>query len=650
MKNRPIVVPLGANKPFFLDQNNHFWVVASGEVEIYYVKRNAEGKLLSSRNYIYTAKKGDILFSLKTGTTFDEFSLIAVSPNSKLIEVSKSYIGNLNKAQLSTKIERWVSSLSKVIHQGNKPKIYQDISATGILKLKKKEIAYPSKGLFWANINEGSISIYGEKNLIETDTYSKNILLPINKELWVQSQENKTEIELFETSTIVDDEITLMLSIHHIQDYFFKKLKEKFHSRIEGECDAIFQKTTSDKAAIETSLSGLKSIVYAKEDQLIFSDISTTNNLLAACQLVGKSVGFEFVEPKFIRDYEHNLTGQLNAIVQISNVRSRKVILRGRWWEEENGNLLAFTRDEKKPVALIQAKGGGYFIQRPENKTKEKVTEEIAKTLDPISYMFLYAFDERMTSIRKIGKFAIKGLKVDATYIILAALAGSLIGLLVPILSGILFDDVIPQADRSFLWEVFAIMMVIGIVKALLELVKGILLLRVETKSNVTVQAGLMDHLLRLPVTFYRKYTAGDLTLRALGINSIRQILSNTILTAVLSGTFSIVNLVLLFWYDSSLAWVGVGLAVLAIVIVSVLGLFKLKYDRQLANVQGDIQGFLFEFLSGINKVRISGAENRIFSLWANKFGHYKMLGFKSGNFQNFVEVFKGSYPLVTSI
>lgn len=184
----------------------------------------------------------------------------------------------------------------------------------------------------------------------------------------------------------------------------------------------------------------------------------------------------------------------------------------------------------------------------------------------------------------------------------------------------------------------------------MLELVKGILLLRVETKSNITVQAGLMDHLLRLPVTFYRKYTAGDLTMRALGINSIRQILSSTILTAVLSGTFSIVNLGLLFWYDSSLAWVGLMLAVFAVLIIGLLGFAKLKYDRQLADNQGEIQGFLFEFLSGINKVRVSGAENRVFALWANKFAKYKELGNTSGGFQNYVEVFKGAYPLVTSI
>ncbi|MEM9823983.1 MAG: NHLP bacteriocin export ABC transporter permease/ATPase subunit, partial [Bacteroidota bacterium] len=337
-------------------------------------------------------------------------------------------------------------------------------------------------------------------------------------------------------------------------------------------------------------------------------------------------------------------------IAQISNARVRKVILRGEWWKEENGHLLAFTKEDHKPVALIQQTSDTYMLKDVETKTNQKVNRKVAESLDPIAYMFFYAFDEPMTSISKIWSFAIKGLKKDAWYIVLAALSGSLIGLLVPILSGILFDDVIPQADRGFLIEVFGIMLIIGLVTALLRLIQGVLQLRLETKSNINVQAGLMDHLLRLPITFYRKYSAGDLTLRALSINSIRQILSSTVLTAVLSGAFSFVNLFLLFYYDSSLAWVGIGLALFAVTVVIGIGFLKLKYDREIAQTNGDIQGFLFEFLSGITKIRVTGAEQRIFSIWADRFSDLKLLGFRSGSHQNYVEVFNGSYPLVTNI
>lgn len=647
---RPTEVFLGTNKPFFLDKNDHIWVVASGEVEIYCVKRAADGALKSSRNYLYTAQKGDILLSLRTGTDFDEFSLIAVSPESKLIQVHKSFIGILDKGQLTQKIERWMAALSACIQLGTKPKNYRDLPAFEQVELNKRQIAYPSRGLLWARLDEGSLAIFGNPEFIVTQAETKNILLPISGELWAQTQDQFAKLLLIDTRNLVEDDIALMLSLHHVQSYFLQEIKANFAAQRDKESQGLYKRTLSDEEAIGISLNNLKSIVEGKNEQASFLDTSSDNALLAACQLIGKQVGFEFVAPKFVRDFARNLTGQLEAIAQVSNVRTRKVILRGKWWTEESGHLLAFTKEDKHPVALIQSAPGKYLLKNPLDKSEREVDDTIAETLDPIAYMFLYAFNERMTSIQKIGKYAIKGLQLDASYVIMAALAGSLIALLTPILSGILFDDVIPQADRSFLLEVFGIMLVIGIVKALLELVKGILLLRLETKSNISIQAGLMDHLLRLPVTFYRKYASGDLTIRALGINAIRQILSNTVLTTILSGVFSIVNLFLLFYYSAKLAWIGVGLAFLAVIIISTLGLLKLRYDRQTSDKQGEIQGFLFEFLSGISKIRVSGAEKRFFALWANRFTSFKNLGFRSGNYQNFVEIFSGSYSLFTNL
>jgi ATP-binding cassette subfamily C protein len=213
-----------------------------------------------------------------------------------------------------------------------------------------------------------------------------------------------------------------------------------------------------------------------------------------------------------------------------------------------------------------------------------------------------------------------------------------------------MFDDVIPTADRSLHFEIFGILLIIGFVTAGLQLIQGVLQLRVESKSSINLQVGVMDYILRLPVTFYKNYTAGDLTNRVLSINSIRQIVSNTLITAALSGAFSFVNLILLFYYDSKLAWIGVALGVIAALFTVGMGFLKLKHDRQISQQQGEIQGFLFEFLSGITKIRMTGGEKRIFTLWAEKFSRLKKLGFSSGSYQNFVETFNASYPLFTSI
>ena len=106
-------------------------------------------------------------------------------------------------------------------------------------------------------------------------------------------------------------------------------------------------------------------------------------------------------------------------------------------------------------------------------------------------------------------------------------------------------------------------MLVLGLVTAGLQLVQ--VSCNSEWKQNpVSICKQVLwiiysDCLLR-----FTRNSPGDLTNRALSINGIRQILSNTVMTAVLSGAFSFVNLVLLFYYESSLAWIGVGLALLA--------------------------------------------------------------------------------------
>ena len=155
---------------------------------------------------------------------------------------------------------------------------------------------------------------------------------------------------------------------------------------------------------------------------------------------MGRREGFEFVAPRFISDYENNTTGKLESICRSSKVRLRKVILRGEWWKEQNGNLIAFDKSSRDPIALLQHDLKGYQAQDSNMSSPIDLDREFLERLDAVAYMFLYAFDEPMSKISKLWNFGIRGLKKDAALILLAAFSGSLLALLTPILSGVLFD------------------------------------------------------------------------------------------------------------------------------------------------------------------------------------------------------------------
>lgn len=644
-------IAVGINKPFVLDNHAAFWMVTMGEVDVYYASVAEDGSYKSRLNYLYKACKGELIFGLLSSSLTSGIKLMATSSNAHLIELNKPDIIDIDHTFLEFHINKWITKLTNVLFTDNTPRIYKPLTDGAKVKLLKDEVAYPPRGVVWCTITNGNVSKYA--GFVYNEVNSPHPLpFPVNANLWMKCLSDNASVTVENTAQILAKEELFLPALQTIQECFYQKLLDNEEKKTAAEQNRITSKLCTDDIKLDETVSELVSIVNTKKNTAKPHNnlVSGNNVLLDTCQVIGSKTNIRFVCPKHQESSNGSYNKQLFIIAQASNVRIRKVMLRGSWWKEENGHMLAFMGEEKHPVALIQKSSGLYTITDLKSNTVKPVTKEIADSLDPAAYMFFFSFNSKMNSIRKIWNFAIQGIKHDAKYLVLAALAGSLLGLLVPVLSGVMFDDVIPSADRSMLFQVFGILLIIGIVTALLQLIQGVLQLRVETKSNLNLQGGVMDHLLRLPVNFYRQYTAGDLTNRVLSINAIRQILSNTVITTVLSGAFSIVNLVLLFRYNVKLAWIGVGLSAIAVAFIAIVGWLKLKYDRQISNDQGEIQGFLFEFLSGITKIRITGSEKRIFSLWATRFSRLKKTAFTSGNYQNYIEVFNASYPLVTSI
>src|SRR5262249_3627818 len=149
------------------------------------------------------------------------------------------------------------------------------------------------------------------------------------------------------------------------------------------------------------------------------------------------------------------------------------------------------------------------------------------------------------------------------------------------------------------------------------QLTRGIAILRVEGKMDCAVESGIWDRLLSLPVPFFRRYTAGDLTIRAMGIAAVRQVLTGVVVSSLLGSVFSVLTLGLLFCYAARLAGVA---ALLLLVILAVMWLavyLQVRHQRTAYQVRGRIAGMVLQVITGIGRLRVAAAEDRVLSLWA---------------------------------
>lgn len=340
--------------------------------------------------------------------------------------------------------------------------------------------------------------------------------------------------------------------------------------------------------------------------------------IITMCRYVMDAMGIRLHKPPQLGGKESDYQTLL-AIARASHCRLRRVTLAGKWWCNDNGPLLVFQKETHLPGALIY-KSGRYQLLFPSSSQMQVVDAQVASTLELSAFYFYRPFPESSMTWRKLLRFAFSNLRKEVRQIISLQILIAILGLFVPIATGVIFDQVIPNADPNLLLQFVVALVVNAVAITFFNLAQVIALMRVELKMNVSVQAAVWDRLLRLSSYFFRKYAAGDLAFRASGIDRIQQALTGAILLSVVSGAFSLITFILMFYYDAFLA-LGTLLLVLFVVIVNIIAtLVQLKYQRTIFHLQGKLSALLLQLFNNIAKLRIANRERQAFRLWSNLF------------------------------
>ena len=146
------------------------------------------------------------------------------------------------------------------------------------------------------------------------------------------------------------------------------------------------------------------------------------------------------------------------------------------------------------------------------------------------------------------------------------------------------------------------------------------LLLELQTRFDMGLTMGFIDHLVKLPYGFFLRRSSGDLMMRLQSNTAVRDILTTGTMSTVLDGAFATLYLVLLFVISPVLAVVVLVLAVLE---VSVMMLSWRRNQRLMSRslqAQADTQSYAYELLAGIETLKASGAEHRAVDHWGGLF------------------------------
>ena len=206
------------------------------------------------------------------------------------------------------------------------------------------------------------------------------------------------------------------------------------------------------------------------------------------------------------------------------------------------------------------------------------------------------------------------------TRVVVTSILLRLFALSLPILTGLIVDQVVPRGDRNLLLMVgLGLGVVLGF-QVLSELIRAHLLLQLRTNLDLRMTLGFIDHLVSLPYSFFQRRSAGDLMMRVNSNSTVRELLTSNTLSTLLDGILVLIYLVFIMLVSPGL---GLLVLILGLLQMIVFGLSRRRYRELMSRdleVQALSRSFLVELLSGIGTLKVAGAEQRAVERWSNLF------------------------------
>ena len=238
------------------------------------------------------------------------------------------------------------------------------------------------------------------------------------------------------------------------------------------------------------------------------------------------------------------------------------------------------------------------------------------------------------TPTRKFGlswfKPAIKKHRKALTEVLIASIFVQVFQLMNPLIIQQIIDKVIGQNGINTLPVLAVLLFTFSIFENVLTAVRTNLFIDTTNRIDLSLGEEIIDHLLRLPLTYFDKRPVGELSSRLAEMEQIRSFLTGTALTVLLDAIFSFLYIGIMLIYS----WILTIVALLvAPVLASITFLVSPVIRRQLrrkAELNANTQNHLVEILTGIQTVKAQNIELNSRWRWRNRYTKYISEGYKN--------------------
>ena len=410
--------------------------------------------------------------------------------------------------------------------------------------------------------------------------------------------------------------------------------------------EQIEQRSESDQQLFEESFFRAAGIVLGHRTAARMSDDHIITK--QAIDDILKYYRYKLVEiPGSISEHEE----QLDYCLRIYGLMKRRVILEENWWQDAFGPMIAYTKKGSAPVALLPNKLFGYYYIDRESGKKIRLTNRTAELFSREAYCFYRPFPQKKLGIPDLIKY-LKGCLTmnDVVLLVLSSLAVTGVGMLMPRITKALTGPVISSGSSEVLVGIAVCMLCTAISAQLITSVNAMLNSRMQLKTSLGVQSAMMMRVMSLPANFFRQYSAGELTSRSQSVDQLCNLIIGMIVGTGLTSLTSLLYITQIFSFARALVIPSLLIILVTVAFSVISSIVQIRISKQQMELAAKESGMTYAMISGVQKIKLSGAEKRFFARWLNLYSNSAELTYAPPTFIKVNAVITTAISLISNI
>jgi len=342
---------------------------------------------------------------------------------------------------------------------------------------------------------------------------------------------------------------------------------------------------------------------------------------IAASNAIERVLKYYHTKPRELPDKIVNVEEQIDYQTRPHGIMTRRVKLEKGWHRNAIGAMIGIKKSDGSVAALLPRGFVGYKYVDERTEKEIKITSKNEDLFEEDAIVFYRPFPMKVLKLHDIFQYIFAAIpKTDIAMVLIAMAAVTGLGLFPPVINRFIFSYVVLTKSNTLLIGASIALVCMSVCGILVKMLEKLANLRINMRLSLTVEAATMMRILSLPVDFFKKYNSGEMTTRSSSMSTLCSMIAETLLSSSLTAIFSLTYIGLIFRYTPSLV-VPALLVVLTTVVFSVITTFaQMRISRKHMKHSSKEYGMSFAMMHGVQKIKLAGAEKRMFARWGRMY------------------------------